>query len=197
MPANLDQSGSLKYVFGFNDKDTGTTITDVASIATEIGVSPTSLTISFEPEFEATAQDATGNTVASVIGPRAGNFSMEGYSVCDDKLLANSFFFYDGKLFNVTSRELAYNNQDFQTASLSGTTYSNISYYCVGTIDASTATGNPDLTDATKQVKGHAYLVTVGGTLTAPGLTGQAVETGDSVHYDGSAWVWTQNPCNV
>tara|TARA_R100001463_G_scaffold80670_1_gene135166 strand:- start:30 stop:635 length:606 start_codon:yes stop_codon:yes gene_type:complete len=197
---NFDQSGSLKYQFGFNDKDTGDTITEVSTIATDIGVSPTSLSISFSPEFEAQAVDENGVTVSNVIGPRAGEFSMEGYSICETKLLANTFFWFDGRLFNVTNREISFDNQDFQRATLSGTTYSNVNHYCVGTLDATgnSNVGDPDLTAAATKVKGAAYLVTTGGTLDTSVISGgQAVETGDTVYYNGTIWVWEQNPCNA
>jgi hypothetical protein len=196
--ATFEQSGQLKYQFGFTDKDTGAMITDISTIANDIGVSPQELTISYEPEFEAEAQGPDGSTESKVIGPRKGEFSMSGYAVCKGKLLANSFFWFDSQLFQVSSREIGYSNQEFQTASLSGTTYSNIDRYAVGTVDASSATGTPDLTDTALEVKGATYVVTSSGTMSSvPGIESDATEPGDYVHYDGTEWVYTQHPCNA
>lgn len=174
-------------------------ITDISTIANDIGVSPTSLTISYEPEFEAQAQGTDGTTESTVIGPRRGNFTMEGYALCKAKLLANTFFWFDSKLFSVSNREISYQNQEFQTASLTGTTYDNVTIYSVGTVDASGGTtGAPDLTQAALEKKGATYLVTVAGTLTSvTGIEAQALEVGDYVYFDGTEWQFTQSPCNA
>lgn len=196
--ATFEQAGELKYQFGFNDKDTGAQIADVTTIASDIGVSPTSLTINYEPEFEAQATGPGGTVESTVIGPRMGNFSMEGFALCKAKLLENTFFWFDSQLFSVSNRELGYQNQDFQTATLSGKTYCNVTIYSVGTVDASEAKGDPDLTQAALKKKGAAYLVTVAGTMS--GLTGaiasEALHVGDYVHWDGSAWTFTHSPCD-
>lgn len=196
----FNQSGDLEYAFGFVNGTTGAVITEVTGIANEIGVSPTSLSINYTPEFEADAQDPAGVTVSNVIGPRRGEFTMEGYLTCEAKLNANTYFWFDDKLFTVSSREVSYQNQDYQQASLSGTTFENISHYCVGTYDA--AVPAVDLALPAYQIKGHAYLVTVAGTPAAAvgGTAGsQAMLPGDVIRWNNtsSQWDWIQHPCNA
>jgi hypothetical protein len=110
------QHGDQDYVFGFQDAG-------AAAIAAAAGVKPQTLSISYEPEFQAEATNEEGQIAAKVIGPDKGTFTLSGYLVDDSAFGSATNFTYDGKFFIITGRKTDASNQDFVKAELTGEYY--------------------------------------------------------------------------
>lgn len=113
------QHGNQDYVFGFSSPD-------AATIAAAIGMKPQTLSLSYEPEFQAEAQNQDGEIEAKVVGPDKITFTMSGYVVDEELLKDAGSFEFDGKFFIITGRKLDLSNTDFQKGELTGESYANI-----------------------------------------------------------------------
>lgn len=115
----FEQFGDQDYVFGFQDED-------AAALAASNGLKPQTLSVSFEPEFQADATDETGQIAAKVVGPDKGSFTMSGYVVNQTQFLDATDFTYDGKFYIITGRKLDASNQDFVKGEFTGETFEKI-----------------------------------------------------------------------
>ncbi len=117
----ITQHGNQDYVFGFND-------TDAATLAATLGMAPTELRIQGEPEFTASAQDESGETVSHVVGGESKNFTMSGY-ITNDTLFnaaAGTGFSYDSQYFIIESVSRDEKNQDFVRGEFTGKSFPRI-----------------------------------------------------------------------
>lgn len=110
------QHGDQSYVFGF--QDAGAT-----AIAATAGIKPQTLSVSYEPEFQAEATNEEGQIAAKVVGPDKGSFTLSGYLVDEAAFAAATDFSYDGKFFIITGRKTDSSNQDFVKGELTGEYY--------------------------------------------------------------------------
>ena len=115
----LTQHGSEDYVFGFNDGG-------AATIATAVGLKPQTLSINWEPEFTAEAQDENGKVASFVVADKKGSFTLTGYVVDEEALEAAESFTYGGKYFIVTGYKVDTSNTDFRKGEITGVSYSGI-----------------------------------------------------------------------
>lgn len=113
------QHGDTDYEFAFES-------TDAAAIATAIGLKPQTLSLSYEPEFQAEAMDEVGEIASKVVGQDKISFTMTGYIVDRALLKAATAFEYDGRYFIVEGKKLDESNSDFKKGELTGTSYANI-----------------------------------------------------------------------
>jgi hypothetical protein len=113
------QHGNQEYVFGFDDADATT-------LATTIGLKPQTLSLQYEPEFTAEAQDENGEVAAVVVGQDKVNFTMTGYIVDQAALEAATDFEFGGRFFIITGRKLDTSNTEFKKGEVSGMSYAGI-----------------------------------------------------------------------
>jgi hypothetical protein len=113
------QHGDTDYVFGFDSAD-------AAAIAEAIGLKPQTLSLSYEPEFQAEAQDENGEVASVVVGQDKIGFTMSGYIVDEELLKTAEAFEYDGRYYIITGRKLDHANTDFRKGELTGTSWANI-----------------------------------------------------------------------
>ncbi len=110
------QHGDPDYSFGFNS-------VEAAAIALAIGLKPQTLSLNYEPEFQAEAQDEDGNVAAVVVGDDKIGFTMSGYIVDAALLKGAASFEYDGRFYIIMGRKLDESNTDFKKGELTGTSY--------------------------------------------------------------------------
>ena len=110
------QHGNAAYLFGFQDAG-------VAAIATSIGLAPQTLSVTYEAEFTAEAQNEIGEIVAMVVGQDKASFTMTGYVIDEGALMATTDFTFGGKNYIVTGRKVDSSNTEFIKGELSGVSY--------------------------------------------------------------------------
>jgi hypothetical protein len=113
------QHGSQDYTFGFDS-------VDAAAIAAAIGLKPQTLSLSYEPEFTAEAQDEEGETASVVVGQDKISFTMSGYITDEGLLEAAASFEYDGRFYIVMGRKIDHSNTEFRKGELSGTSWAKV-----------------------------------------------------------------------
>lgn len=113
------QHGNTDYSFGFDDPD-------AATIAAAVGLKPQTLSLSYEPEFTAEAQDENGETASVVVGQDKINFTLSGYIVDAALIKSADSFEYDGRFYIIQGRKLDNSNTDFAKGELTGTSWANI-----------------------------------------------------------------------
>lgn len=113
--------GDQNYSFGFQDAAATT-------LATSLGFQPEELQLQGEPEFEESAKDADGETVAHVVGAEMMNFTMRGYLVNATlfSAAAGSGFQYDGRYYIISNTSIDEKNTDFVRVELTGKSYPRI-----------------------------------------------------------------------
>ena len=110
------QHGSADYSFGFND-------VDATAIASAVGLKPQTLSLNYEPEFTAEAQDENGEVASVVVGQDKVSFTMNGY-ITDEALLKTADSFdYDGRHYIVMGKKLDHSNTEFRKGELTGMSY--------------------------------------------------------------------------
>jgi len=114
--SNFTQHGNKDYKFGFQDEG-------AAAIAAACGLKPQTLSITRDPEFQATAANTDGMTESVVVGPDKIAFTMNGYIVDQELFDAATNFTYDNKYFILTGRKADTSNTDFTKGEMSGTSY--------------------------------------------------------------------------
>jgi len=112
----LKQHGNQDYVFGFKDEV-------AAQLANLIGMKPQTLSLQYEAEFTAEAQNENGETEAVVVGPDKVSFTMSGYVVDADALKEATDFTFIGRYFIIQGRKLDTSNTEFQKGELTGVSY--------------------------------------------------------------------------
>lgn len=113
------QQGNTDYTFGFDS-------VDAAAIATAVGLKPQTLSLSYEPEFTAEAQDENGEVASVVIGQDKVAFTLSGY-ITDEELLKDAdAFTYDGRYYIVMGKKIDHSNTEFRKGELTGTSYAGI-----------------------------------------------------------------------
>jgi len=110
------QHGNKDYVFGFNDAG-------ATDIAEAVGLKPQTLSLQYEPEFTAEAQDENGEVASVVVGQDKVNFTLSGYVVDEDLIKAATDFTYDGRFFIIMGRKIDTANTEFRKGELSGVSY--------------------------------------------------------------------------
>ena len=110
------QHGDTDYEFGFDSAE-------ASAIAAAVGLKPQTLSLSFEPEFQAEAQDEFGNVASVVVGDDMINFTMAGYVVDEALLKAATNFEFDGRYFIIQGRKLDRANKEFLQGELTGKSY--------------------------------------------------------------------------
>lgn len=113
------QHGDTDYEFGFDS-------VEAAAIAAAVGLKPQTLSLNYEPEFQAEALDELGNVASVVVGDDKINFTMSGYIVDDALLKSASSFEFEGRYFIIMGRKTDTSNTDFLKGELTGTSYVNI-----------------------------------------------------------------------
>lgn len=113
------QHGNTDYAFGFDDPDAST-------IATAVGLKPQTLSLVYEPEFQAEAQDENGEVASVVVGPDKINFTMNGYVVDESLLKSADSFEYDGRYYIIQGRKIDSANTDFKKGELTGVSYAGV-----------------------------------------------------------------------
>jgi len=113
---SFTQHGNQDYEFGFHS-------VEAAAIATAIGLKPQTLSLGYEPEFRAEAQDENGEVATVVLGPRKIAFTMNGYVVDETLLKAAEAFEYDGRYFIIENLKIDESNTDFKKAELTGNSW--------------------------------------------------------------------------
>ena len=113
------QHGNLDYTFGFDS-------VDAAAIAVAIGLKPQTLSLSYEPEFTAQAQDEMGEVASMVVGQDKISFTMSGYITDEDLLKVADAFSYDGRYYVVTGKKIDHSNTEFRKGELTGVSYAGI-----------------------------------------------------------------------
>ena len=113
------QNGSTDYTFGFDS-------VDAAAIASAIGLKPQTLSLNYEPEFTAEAQDENGEVASVVVGQDKIGFTMSGYITDEALLKAAGNFSYDGRFFIIMGRKIDHSNTEFRKGEITGTSYAGI-----------------------------------------------------------------------
>jgi hypothetical protein len=113
------QHGSTDYVFGFNDAG-------ATALAESIGLKPQTLSLQYEPEFTAEAQDENGEVASVVVGQDKVNFTMTGYITDEAALEAATDFEFNGRFYIIMGRKFDTANTEFKKGELSGMSYANI-----------------------------------------------------------------------
>ena len=114
------QHGSTDYEFGFQS-------VEAAAIAAAIGLKPQTLSLNFEPEFQAEAMDENGEVASKVVGQDKITFTLSGYIVDAALLAAATSFEYDGRFYIITGRKIDEANTDFKKGEVTGESYAGIS----------------------------------------------------------------------
>jgi len=118
----LKQFGNQGYVYGFTDGE-------AAGIAAALGLTPQELTFTKAPEVEAEGKDIYNRTVAFALDTSTKkNFTLNGYISNSGlfDLAVGLTFVYKTFVFIVTGQELGVKKDDFQTGSLTGVSFSQI-----------------------------------------------------------------------
>lgn len=113
------QHGNTDYTFGFND-------VDAAAIAAAIGLKPQTLSLNYEPEFTAEAQDENGEVASVVVGQHKIGFTLTGYIVDEALLKAADSFTYDGRYFIIKGLKIDHANTEFRKGECTGESYAGI-----------------------------------------------------------------------
>ena len=113
------QKGSSDYTFGFNSAG-------AIAIAAAVGLKPQTLSLNYEPEFTAEAQDEAGEVASVVIGQDKIAFTMNGYITDEDALKGATDFSYDGRFFIIMSRKIDHSNTEFRKGEVTGMSYAGI-----------------------------------------------------------------------
>jgi hypothetical protein len=118
----LKQFGNQGYVYGFTDGE-------AAGIAATLGLTPQGLSFTRSPEVEAEGKDIYNRTVAFALDTSSKkSFSLDGY-ISNAGLFAAApglTFVYQTYVFIVTGSELGVKKDDFQTGTLTGVSFSQI-----------------------------------------------------------------------
>ena len=110
------QHGEQTYLFGFQDAA-------VTALAALIGLAPQTLSVTYEAEFTAEAQNEIGEVVSYVVGQDKASFTMTGYVIDEDALMATTDFEFGGKTYIVTGRKVDSSNTEFVKGELSGVSF--------------------------------------------------------------------------
>jgi hypothetical protein len=113
------QKGSTDYTFGFDS-------VDAAAIAAAVGLKPQTLSLNYEPEFTAEAQDENGEVASLVIGQDKVAFTLSGYITDEALLSAATEFSYDGRFYIVMGKKIDHSNTEFRKGELTGMSYAGI-----------------------------------------------------------------------
>jgi hypothetical protein len=113
------QHGIQDYEFGFQS-------VAAAAIAAAIGLKPQTLSLSFEPEFQAEAMDENGEVASKVVGQDKVTFTMNGYVTDAALLTAAVSFEYDGRFYIITGRKVDESNTDFKKGEVTGESFAGI-----------------------------------------------------------------------
>ena len=116
---SFQQHGSADYVFSFDDAD-------AAAIAAAVGIKPQTLSLNYEPEFQAEATDENGEVAAVAVGQDKVTFTLDGYVTDLALAKTGASFEYDGRYFIVQGRKIDTSNTDFRKGQLTGTSYAGV-----------------------------------------------------------------------
>lgn len=113
------QHGSPDYTFGFDS-------VDATAIAAAIGLKPQTLSLNYEPEFTAEAQDQNGEVASVVVGQDKIGFTLNGYITNETLLKGAANFEYDGRFFIIMGRKIDHSNTEFRKGEVTGMSYAGI-----------------------------------------------------------------------
>ena len=113
------QHGDTEYVFGFDSAE-------ATAIAEATGIKPQTISLSYEPEFTAEAQNELGEVASVVLGPDKIGFTLTGYVVDDSLIKTAASFEFDGRYFIIMGRKIDSSNTEFRKGEFTGTSYVNI-----------------------------------------------------------------------
>lgn len=113
------QHGDTDYVFGFDS-------VEAAAIAAACGIKPQTLSLNYEPEFTAEAQDEAGEVASVVVGPDKIGFTLSGYVVDEDLIKTAASFEFEGRFFIIMGRKIDHSNTEFRKGEFTGTSYVNV-----------------------------------------------------------------------
>lgn len=113
------QHGNQDYVFGFDS-------VEAAAMAAAVGMKPQTLSLNYEPEFQAEALGTTGEVESVVVGPDKVAFTLSGYITDESLFKSADSFEFDGRFFIIQGRKLDSGNTEFKKGELTGVSYNGV-----------------------------------------------------------------------
>ncbi len=113
------QHGNQDYVFGFES-------VEAATLAAAVGMKPQTLSLNYEPEFQAEALGGTGEVESVVVGPDKVSFTLSGYITDEELFKAADSFEFDGRFFIIQGRKLDSGATEFKKGELTGVSYNGV-----------------------------------------------------------------------
>ena len=115
----IQEHGDSSYKFSWGDEDN-------VALATQLGLSPTTLDITSAPEYVAKAENTAGVPAAMAVAPDGRQFTMTGYYQDKVKFEAAAAFEFDGRYFVITGRKIGVKSKEYQMAEFSGVQHDEI-----------------------------------------------------------------------